>query len=363
MKTLIALCAALVGSTAFAAATPAPVVVDPDGTPLTLAAGHPSMAKWISPKAMPAPADNPSTPQRVALGEKLFFDARLSIHGRTSCSSCHLPERGWADGVPRSLRFMGQPTPRNSQSVVNAGFSETAYNWDGKNKSLEQQATGSQGFNGATGGGAKEIGIDDPNLGIERIKGIAGYQALFAAAYPGEPITQASAGKAIAAFERTLISRNTPFDRWVEGNANAMTPTQVNGLRVFLDPAKGNCAGCHAAPHFSDKGFHNVGLKQYGEPDADLGRYKVQAVDAMKGAFKTPGLRDVEATAPYVHDGSVATLKEVVAHYARGGDVKTNLSPQIKPLPLTGQEQEDLVEFLRALSSPVGVYDRPVLPR
>jgi cytochrome c peroxidase len=363
MKTLIALCAALLGSTAFAAATPAPVVVDPDGTALTLTAGHPSLAKWISPKAMPSPADNPSTPQRVALGEKLFFDARLSIHGRTSCSSCHLPERGWADGVPRSLRFMGQPTPRNSQSVVNAGFSEAAYNWDGKNKSLEQQATGSQGFNGATGGGAKEIGIEDPNLGIERIKGIAGYQALFAAAYPGEAITQASAGKAIAAFERTLISRDTPFDRWVEGDAKAMTPSQVNGLRVFLDPAKGNCAGCHAAPFFSDKGFHNVGLKQYGEPDADLGRYKVQAVEELKGAFKTPGLRDVEATAPYFHDGSVATLKEVVAHYARGGDVKTNLSPQIKPLPLTGQEQEDLVEFLRSLSSPVGVYDRPVLPR
>lgn len=363
MKTLIALCAALVGSTAFATPSQAPVVMDPEGTAVTLTAGHPSLAKWLLPKAMPSPADNPTTPQRVALGEKLFFDARLSIHGRTSCSSCHLPERGWADGVPRSLRFMGQPTPRNSQSVVNAGFSETAYNWDGKNKSLEQQATGSQGFNGATGGGAKEIGIEDPNLGIERIKAIAGYQELFAAAYPGEPITQASAGKAIAAFERTLISRNTPFDRWVQGDASAMTAAQVNGLRVFLDPAKGNCAGCHAAPHFSDKAFHNVGLKQYGEPEADLGRYKVQAVDAMKGAFKTPSLREVEATAPYFHDGSVATLQEVVAHYARGGDVKTNLSPQIKPLPLTGQEQADLVEFLKALSSPVAVYDRPVLPR
>ena len=270
-----------------------------------------------------------------ALGEKLFFDARLSIHGRTSCSSCHLPERGWADGVPRSLRFMGQPTPRNSQSVVNAGFSETAYNWDGKNKSLEQQATGSQGFNGATGGGAREAGIEDPNLGIERIKGIAGYRELFAAAYPGEPVTQATAGKAIAAFERTLISRSTPFDRWVEGDAGAMTAGQVNGLRVFLDPAKGNCATCHAAPYFSDKGFHNVGLKQYGEPNADVGRFKEHPVDAMKGAFKTPGLREVEATAPYFHDGSVATLQEVVAHYVRGGDVKTNLAPEIRPLALT----------------------------
>jgi cytochrome c peroxidase len=194
MKTLIALWAALAGTAAFAAASAPAIVVDPDGSALTLAAGHPSLAKWTLPKAMPAPADNPTTPQRVALGEKLFFDARLSIHGRTSCSSCHLPERGWADGVPRSLRFMGQPTPRNSQSVVNAGFSETAYNWDGKNKSLEQQATGSQGFTGATGGGAKEIGIADPDLGIARIKGIAGYQALFATAYPGEPITQARQG-------------------------------------------------------------------------------------------------------------------------------------------------------------------------
>lgn len=363
MKTLIALWASLVAGTASADAGPAPVVVDPDGATLTLAAGHPSLAKWLMPKAMPAPADNPTTPQRVALGEKLFFDARLSIHGRTSCSSCHLPERGWADGVPRSLRFMGQPTPRNSPSVVNAGFSETAYNWDGRNKSLEQQATGSQGVNGATGGGAKEAGLEDPNLGIERIKGIAGYRELFAAAYPGEPVTQATAGKAIAAFERTLISRNTPFDRWVEGDANAMTASQVNGLRVFLDPARGNCATCHAAPHFSDKGFHNVGLKQHGEPNADVGRFKEHPVEAMKGAFKTPSLREVEATAPYFHDGSVATLQEVVAHYVRGGDVKTNLAPEIKSLALTGQEQADLVEFLRALGSAPGVYDRPVLPR
>jgi cytochrome c peroxidase len=363
MKLLSLITLLLACASAQASQATAPVVTDPEGAPLTLEAGHPSLAKWLLPSEMPAPADNATTPERTALGEKLFFDARLSIHGRTSCGSCHMPERGWADGVPRSLRFMGQPTPRNSQTVMNAGFALEAYNWDGKNRSLEQQATGSQGFSGATGGGAKEIGITDANLGIERIKAVAGYRDLFAAAYPGEPITQATAGKAIAAFERTLISRNTPFDRWVRGDASAMSAAQVNGLRVFIDPAKGNCAVCHAAPLFSDKSFHNVGLRQYGEADPDLGRFKVHAVEPMKGAFKTPGLREVANTAPYFHDGSAASLQDVVMHYARGGDVKSNLSPHIRPLPLTAQERDDLVAFMQALTSPPAVYDYPRLPR
>lgn len=353
-------------ATAVGAAAPGPVpgvLVDAEGSVVTLVAGHPSLAKWQLPKVMPAPADNATTPARVALGEKLFFDARLSIHGRTSCSSCHLPERGWSDGVPRSLRFMGQASPRNSQTLINAGFADSAYNWDGRNQSLEQQAVGSQGFNGATGGGAKEIGLNDPDLGIERIRSVAGYRAMFAEAYPDEPINQATAAKAIAAFERTLISNRTPFDRWVQGDASAMTERQVNGLRVFLDPRKGNCAACHSAPLFSDKSYHNIGLKQFGDADADLGRYKVQPQESMKGAFKTPSLREVAWTGPYFHDGSAATLEQVVAHYQRGGDARGNVSPVIKPLALTGEEQADLVAFLGALSSPMTVYDRPVLPR
>lgn len=361
MKPTLALLAAAVCAT-FTACAASPVVTDPEGAALTLEAGHPSLRKWLLPADVPSPADNQPTPERIALGEKLFFDARLSVHGRTSCASCHMPERGWTDGVPRSLRFMGEATTRNSQTLINVGFHQL-YNWDGKNKSLEQQATSSQSMTGSMAGGAKEAGVTDPNLGIERIKKIAGYQELFAKAYPGEPVNQATAGKAIAAFERTLVSRDTPFDRWVKGDAAAMTPSQVNGFRVFLDAAKGNCAACHAAPHFTDQGFHNIGVKQAGgKPDA--GRFAVRAMPAMKGAFKTPSLREVAWTAPYFHDGSAVSLKDVVEHYARGGDDQSNLSINMKPLALTDPEKADLVAFMQALSSPQqAIFDAPRLPR
>jgi cytochrome c peroxidase len=353
-------CALAAASLGVAAQSPG--FLDADGQPVTLQAGHPSLQRWLLPSTIPAPADNQQTQERVALGEMLFFDARLSVHGHTSCASCHLPERGWGDGFPGSMRFMGERMARNSPSVMNVAFNPL-HMWDGRNRTLEQQALSSQSMTGSLNAGAKQVGINDGNVGIERIKAIKGYLDAFAKAYPGESPDKATASKAIAAFERSLVSRDTPFDRWVRGDASAMTSAQVNGLRIFLDPAKGNCSGCHSAPNFTDNGFHNIGLKQWGEADADPGRFKEKAVASLKGAFRTPSLREVATTAPYFHDGSVARLADVIDHYVRGGEVKTNLSPNMKPLALDAAERADLLAFLHALSSPAVPYDYPRLPR
>ena len=337
-------------------------VIDINGQQITLEAGHPSLQHWLLPAEIPQPENNKMSAERVALGEKIFFDPRLSVSGQTSCASCHAPERGWADGFPGSMRLMGERMARNSPSLVNVAF-HSLYAWDGKNPSLEDQALGSQSMTGSLQAGSKEQGITDANLGVERIRKLAGYQDAFAKAYSGETVSKETIAKAIASFERSLVSRDTPFDRWLRGDAAAMTPPQVNGFRVFLDPTKGNCATCHSAPNFSDNGFHNIGLKQWGEPNADVGRFKLKAVAAMKGAFRTPPLREVGHSAPYFHDGSAARLQDVVDHYVRGGDVRSNLSPNLKPLSLTDQERADLVSFMQALSTPYVPYDFPRLPR
>ena len=337
-------------------------ITDSDGQTVTLEAGHPSLKKWLLPAAIPAPEGNKMTPERVALGEQLFFEPRLSVHGQTSCASCHAPERGWADGLPLSMRLMGERMTRNSPTIVNVAFN-SLHMWDGRNATLEQQALSSQSMTGSLNAGAKEQGITNGELGIERIRQLGGYLDAFAKAYPGEPVSKETASKAIAVFERSLVSRNTPFDRWVGGDAGAMTPAQLNGLRVFLDPGKGNCAACHSAPNFTDNGFHNIGLKQWGEANADSGRFKQKAVEAMKGAFRTPTLREIAYTAPYFHDGSAARLQDVVEHYVRGGEVRSNLSPNLKPLTLTELERADLLAFMQALNTLYKPYDFPRLPR
>jgi cytochrome c peroxidase len=350
--------AATVCSAGAHAAGPAPLVVfDAAGQAVTLQAGAQSLQKWRMPLEVPAPANNKTTAERAALGRALFYDPRVSVHGRTSCASCHDPARGMGDGVPGSVRFMGEIMNRNSPTIFNSGFVSTLM-WDGRNGSLEQQAHGSQSPTGSTGAGAKESGLDvtDPvvvNAGVERVKGVDGYRGMFERAYPGEPISKELIAKALAAFERTVVSERTPFDRWVAGDSSAMTPQQIRGFGAFVSASKGNCAVCHAPPHFSDGGFHNIGV-----PGADVGRFKELAVASMRGAFRTPSLREVAETAPYFHDGSAKTLADVVDHYARGGVVRDNISPLMKPLPLTAEDKADLVAFMKALTSPADVYER-----
>ncbi len=308
---------------------------------------------WLLPATPPHPADNKPNADRVALGKMLFFDPRVSRDGNMSCATCHSPSFGWSDGLPTGRGFQSQLLGRATPTIVN-----TAYNsiqmWDGRKKTLEDQAMGPLEA-------SPEMNTDLARF-FTWIKETDGYKKAFAMAYPAEPIGTETFRKAVASYERTVISRTSAFDRWIAGDKTAMTPQQLRGLAVFVDPNKGNCAVCHSAPNFTDNGFHNLGLASSGNDNADPGRFAHKKVASLKGAFKTPTLRDIERTAPYFHDGSAKTLMDVVEHYDRGGDVKTNLSSNVKPLHLTSAEKEELVVFMKALSSPETSTSFPQLP-
>jgi cytochrome c peroxidase len=336
-------------------------LVDTDGDKIVIQAGHASLQKWRLPERPPAPPDNETTPERIALGKMLFFDPRLSGTGQVTCVSCHFPERGWSDGMPTSIRFLGEVMAVASPTIVNVGYN-TIFMWDGRQPSLEAQATGGQGAKADINAGMAHFGLPE-GVHLERLKAVPGYVTLFDQAYPGEGITRATIAKAIAAFERSVISRDSPFDRWVAGDPAALTAQQVRGFSLFVDPQRGNCSTCHWAPNFTDNGFHNVGLKSSEKSNANPGRYKQRPVALMKGAFKTPTLREVSRTAPYFHDGSALSLREVVEYYARGGDIKTNLSPSMRPVALSDQDKHDIVTFLEALSGPQLPFIYPILPR
>lgn len=310
--------------------------------------------KWLMPAAPPFPEGNKPTRERIELGKVLYFDPRISGDGIASCATCHNPGLGWADGRAKALGFKGKELGRASPTIINAGYN-TIQMWDGRKKDLEDQATGPM------------VSPDemhaDINLLVKWLSANPEYVTLFAKAYPGEAIDQLTLSKAIAAFERTIISTNSPFDRWLKGNPKAMTQQQIRGFRLFEDANKGNCAICHAAPNFTNNGFHNIGLASYDTADADMGRFAIKRVPSLKGAFKTPTLREIAMTAPYFHDGSSTTLYDVMRHYQRGGDTKKDLSPDIKPLALTEEDMLDLVAFMQALSSPPIPVTLPVLPK
>lgn len=348
--------AALVAAGAAGAAVAGPMpsaVTDTDGQVITLQAGHPSLQKWLLPASPPAPEDNHPNAARVELGKALFFDPRLSGDGNMSCGSCHSPLRGWSDGLGTGRGAKSMVLDRASPTVIN-----TAYNsiqmWDGRKKTLEDQAMGPM-----------EASVE-MNADIERVfkwlNGSSGYRSMFAKAYPGQSIDAATLSKAIASFERTVISNDAPFDRWVKGDAGAMTAQQVRGFALFIDGKKGNCTACHSGPNFTDNGFHNLGLASHAREKPDLGRYAQKPLPSLRGAFKTPTVREAANTAPYFHDGSAATLRDVVKHYASGGTVKQDLSPNMRPLNLNEQEVDELVAFMQALSTPPRPFTLPVLP-
>lgn len=302
---------------------------------------------------MAEPADNPTTPAKAALGKSLFFDPRLSGNGSVSCASCHNPALGWSDGLKTGIGINGQVLGRGTPTIVNTGFN-TQLMWDGRAKSLEDQALGPMK--------TPEEMHTDFGATLQMLNASTGYRTLFAQAFPGEPIGEATIAKALAAFERTVVSADSRFDRWLAGDRLAIDASAWRGYQVFADPKRGNCAVCHAGPNFTDNGFHNIGIARAGG-GFDEGRFKVRPIASMKGAFKTPTLRDVELTAPYFHDGSAATLMDVVEHYDRGGDDRTHLSKDIRPLGLSRQEKADLVAFMKALTGPEHAVALPPLPR
>ncbi|MFK8014001.1 MAG: cytochrome-c peroxidase [Gammaproteobacteria bacterium] len=321
--------------------------------PSQLRAGHPDLQQWLLPDQPPTPKNNAITAARVELGKQLFFDPRLSGDGSIACATCHNPALGWSDGRQTGIGFGGTVLHRASPTVIN-----TAYNrlqmWDGRERSLESQAIGPMRA-------AAEMNTNF-DVTVPWLAQNPGYAKAFGQAYPGEPVGTDTIGRAIASFERTVISNDSPFDQWVRGDEDAMSASAVRGFGVFLDADKGNCVVCHAAPNFTDDGFHNLGLRSYLNDNPDLGRFEHVPVAVLKGAFKTPTLRDIATTAPYFHDGSAATLDDVIDHYEQGGEATKDLSPNMKPLQLSTSDKQDLVAFMEALTTPAKPFTAPTLP-
>jgi cytochrome c peroxidase len=306
--------------------------------------------------AVPVPADNPPTAETIALGRRLYYDTKLSIDGTVSCAFCHHPDRGFSDALPTSTGVKGQKGGRNAPVVMNAAYSTLQF-WDGRSPSLEKQAEGPV---------ANPIEMGESHAGVEKkLQADLSYVAEFEKAWGPGPITYEKVAKSIASFERTVISGNSPFDKYqYGGDKKAMNASAIRGLAIFKDPAKGNCAVCHVIGEkdalFTDNRFHNlgVGLNAKGEL-TDLGRHDVTKNEADKGAFKTPTLRNVALSAPYMHDGSHKTLKDVIDLYVGGGNSNPYLDKDIKALKLTAQDRKDLEEFMKALTGeiPAGIDD------
>ncbi len=283
------------------------------------------------------PADNPLTPEKVELGRMLYFDTRLSADNTISCATCHDPQKGWTDQDRTSVGFHKQRGARNSPTVINSTYMKLQF-WDGRAKTLEEQALGPIA-------NPIEMGTTHEAM-VQTVTKIPGYEPLFKKAF-NAPATKERVAQAIASFERTVLSGNSKYDRFVNGEKTAMNESEIRGKDLFFGKAK--CMVCHNGPNFSDSNFHNLGVGM-GKANPDLGRYVVTQAEKDMGAFKTPTLRDLDKTQPYMHDGSVDSLEEVMEFYNKGGEPNAHLSPLITKLNLTDQEKSDLVAFMKALA-------------
>jgi cytochrome c peroxidase len=306
-------------------------------------------AEYVRPSTVPYPSDNAPSQARELLGRTLFFDTRLSGSSWIACASCHNPGFSWGDGLPLAvgnhMRTLGRRTP----TILNLAWAESLF-WDGRAGSLEEQALGPVQAEG-------EMNLPLDQL-MARLNAISGYKPLFDAAYPGEAIVPATVAKAIAAFERTIVSGEAPFDRWLAGDDAAIDEAARRGFAVFNE--EGRCAKCHSGWRFTDDSFHDIGVVT-----GDPGRGALLTnIPVMRSAFKTPTLRNVDRRAPYLHNGSAQTLEEVIDLYDRGGLARRDsLSPAVVPLGLTAAQKGDLLAFLRTLSSDDRQVTVPVLPR
>ena len=305
---------------------------------------------------VPVPKDNPPTAETIALGRKLFYDKRLSAGETIACATCHDPRLGFTDALALSRGFGGAVGVRNAPTIANVAYQPFQF-WDGRAASLEEQAASPI---------ADPVEMNQPHLvSVGKLAKDPEYRAMFRAAFGSEESTLGRVEKALASFERTVLSGDSAFDRYqYGGDKGALTAAQVRGLEVFLDARRGNCAACHTVgvrdALFTDGKFHNTGegVGDVGE-FGDVGRFGQTKVAADTGAFKTPTLRNVASTVPYMHDGRLKTLKEVVDFYAGGGNSNAYLDPEMKRIVLTGQDRADLVEFLQALN---GAMPRGVGP-
>ncbi|MBS0261328.1 MAG: c-type cytochrome [Planctomycetes bacterium] len=292
------------------------------------------------------PEDNLYSAAKVELGRALYFDKRLSSDSTVSCASCHAPDKAFTDNAPVSTGIKGQKGGRSAPTVINRAYSTLQF-WDGRAPTLEAQAVGPI---------ANPIEMTNEKTAdaayaavIKRLDGIPGYVQLFEKAFGSKEISVDRIGKAIATFERTVLSGNSPYDRYMlnPSDKSALNESQVRGMNVFFNKAA--CDSCHLGFNFTDGSYANIGIGM-DKPNPDLGRFVVTKKEEDKGAFKTPTLREIEHSGPYMHDGSLKTLEEVVEHYDKGGIKNPQLDQRMKPLNLTRQDKADLVAFLKALS-------------
>jgi cytochrome c peroxidase len=290
--------------------------------------------------AVVIPADNPLTAEKVELGRTLFFDKRLSADNSIACASCHLATNAFTDGKPVSTGIRGQKGGRSAPASFNRVFSNAQF-WDGRAPTLEAQSVGP--FTNPI-----EHGFANYDVMNAKMMKIAGYRELFKQVFGDENITTERVGKAIASFQRTVLSGNSPADKFDQGQeAGAIPEAAQKGLTLFRDKAR--CTKCHSGFNFTDEKFHNLGIG-WDDNKVDLGRYMVTKNAEELGAFKTPTLREISRSAPYMHDGRFKTLEEVVNFYNKGGVKNPHQDPLILPLELTDQEKSDLVAFLRTLN-------------
>jgi cytochrome c peroxidase len=338
--------------------------------------GHAGVSTEIGPlPPLPIPEDNPMTSEKVELGKRLFFDPRLSGDGSLACASCHLPDQGWTTKTPLSPSYPTTMERRNSQTLINIGYNK-ALVWDGRAGALEKQALGP---------------IQNPlhmnqnlDLLIEKLRSISSYEERFQQVF-GTSATPEALGKALAAFERTLVTRLAPFDRYMTGEWQAMSESALRGMELFKGKAR--CILCHNGPNFTDSQFHKLGVPaapllsdplvqaairfdakrmnvpEYQSVREDLGRYLVTKEEKDKGAFKTPTLRNVIQRGPYMHNAVFHSLEDIIDFYDAGGGAIAGKSPLIQPLGLTVQEKRDLLAFLQALTGELPTVIPPELAR
>jgi cytochrome c peroxidase len=273
---------------------------------------------------LPVPDDDPLTAEKVALGRKLFFDKRLSRDQTLSCASCHDPQRAYTDGRTLAEGIEHTKGERNTPTLVNRGYGAVQF-WDGRVKLLEEQVL--QPIQNP-----KELGMTLPEVGARL------------------GIDERTLAQSLASYVRTIRSGNSRVDQYLSAYSG-LTPQEQLGMRIFR--VKGNCVACHVGPNFTDEKFHNTGVSYHNGRFLDEGRFAVTGKPADHGAFKTPTLREVARTAPYMHDGSLETLEDVVEFYDRGGNPNPYRDPEIRPLHLTPEEKQALIAFLKALSGEI----------
>jgi cytochrome c peroxidase len=348
-------------------------------TAVTAVDEGPSDPAPLVPLAEPfIPPDNPMSAEKVALGKMLFFDARLSGDAGTSCASCHDPRTGWGDGDELSRGYPGSMHWRNSETIINAAFLQKLF-WGGEAKSLEVQAKSAITGNLAGNG--------DPMMIEERLAQCPEYVEKFKAVFGTEYPLFTDVLKAVAAYERTLYQNDTPYDRFLKGEQDALNDEAKRGFELFQ--GKAGCIQCHNGPLLTDENFHDLGVpdneafeydplrqialryqhysrgvpeEEYVSARTDFGLYYTTKQDEDKGKFRTHSLRYLLYTPPYMHNGIFYTLEEVIEFYNEGGGTSESKSPLLKPLGLSDQEKDDLLEFLLSMSGEEIIHEPPLLP-